>query len=122
MHFGGTFKGQQADCPRRGICLKWLVLSGKRGAVVAENHAESGELYISYKPLLFSLAYRMLGSVMDAEDIVHEAFLNLNKAGFEHVHDIKSYLCKIARTDALTIFGLRENNEKSMWEHGCRNL
>ena len=34
---------------------------------------------ISYKPLLFSLAYRMLGSVMDAEDVVQEAFLYVNE-------------------------------------------
>nr|WP_309139190.1 sigma factor [Brevibacillus sp. RS1.1] len=32
-------------------------------------------LYKLYKTPLFSLAYRMLGSVMDAEDIVQEAFL-----------------------------------------------
>jgi len=32
-------------------------------------------LYRIYKSELFSLAYRMLGSVMDAEDIVQEAFL-----------------------------------------------
>jgi RNA polymerase sigma-70 factor (TIGR02957 family) len=62
---------------------------------VIENHPETAVLYASYKPLLFSLAYRMLGSVMDAEDIVHEAFLSLNKAGSDHVHNIRSYLCKI---------------------------
>lgn len=32
-------------------------------------------LYKTYQKPLFSLAYRMLGSVMDAEDIVQEAFL-----------------------------------------------
>ncbi|MDF2718445.1 MAG: subfamily polymerase sigma-70 subunit [Paenibacillus sp.] len=54
------------------------------------------QLYASYKPLLFSLAYRMLGSVMDAEDIVQEAFLSLNAvAEPERIHNEKSYLCKI---------------------------
>lgn len=59
------------------------------------NDSDSGALYSSYKPLLFSLAYRMLGSVMDAEDIVHEAFLALGKSGTDHVSNIQSYLCKI---------------------------
>src|SRR5258707_1075122 len=31
------------------------------------------ELFDEYRPLLFSIAYRMLSSVMDAEDIVQEA-------------------------------------------------
>jgi RNA polymerase sigma-70 factor (TIGR02957 family) len=33
--------------------------------------------YTQYRPLMFSIAYRMTGSVGDAEDIVQEAFLRL---------------------------------------------
>jgi RNA polymerase sigma-70 factor (TIGR02957 family) len=33
--------------------------------------------YAEYRPLMFSIAYRMTGSVSDAEDIVQEAFLRL---------------------------------------------
>src|ERR1700678_4602769 len=35
--------------------------------------------YVEYRPLMFSIAYRMTGSVSDAEDIVQEAFLRLTK-------------------------------------------
>ena len=34
----------------------------------------------SYRPLLFSIAYGMTGSVGDAEDIVQDAFLGLTRA------------------------------------------
>jgi RNA polymerase sigma-70 factor, ECF subfamily len=53
------------------------------------------KLYKELKPLLFSLAYQILGSVTDAEDMVQEAFLALEKTPEEHVRHTKSYLCKI---------------------------
>lgn len=56
---------------------------------------DTEHLYTTYKSLLFTLAYRMLGSVMDAEDIVHESFLALHSAKLESIHNVKSYLCRI---------------------------
>jgi RNA polymerase sigma-70 factor (ECF subfamily) len=57
---------------------------------------DTAELYKTYKPLLFSIAYRLLGSVSDAEDIVQETFLAWaeRKDGMPVV-SIKSYLCRI---------------------------
>ncbi|QRG68505.1 RNA polymerase sigma-70 factor [Brevibacillus choshinensis] len=52
------------------------------------------DVYRQYKPLLFTLAYRMLGSVAEAEDIVQETFLALTQSGVEDIHHLKSYLCK----------------------------
>ena len=37
------------------------------------------EDYTEYRPLMFSIAYRMTGSISDAEDIVQEAFLRLTR-------------------------------------------
>ncbi len=59
------------------------------------------QFYSLYKPLLFSLAYRMLGSVMDAEDIVQEAFLTLCKSGSDHIQNMKAYMCKIVTNRCL---------------------
>ncbi|HET8953926.1 MAG TPA: RNA polymerase sigma-70 factor [Solirubrobacteraceae bacterium] len=43
------------------------------------------ETYESLRPLAFSIAYRMLGSVTEAEDIVQEGLLRLHRAeGVEH--------------------------------------
>ena len=59
------------------------------------------------RPLLFSIAYRMLGSASDAEDIVQEAFLRFHRetgAGTE-VASPKSYLSAV--TTRLCIDHLR---------------
>jgi RNA polymerase sigma-70 factor (ECF subfamily) len=40
----------------------------------------SGTAYQRYRPLMFSIAYRMLGSVSEAEDVLQEAFLRYHRA------------------------------------------
>lgn len=50
------------------------------------------EIFDGYRPLLFSIAYNMLGSVMDAEDVVQEAFLRWRQVDTDEVQSPKSYL------------------------------
>ena len=56
-----------------------------------------------YRPLLFSIAYGMTGSVGDAEDIVQDAFVGLTRArqAGTAVADLKAYL-----TTAVTRLGI----------------
>jgi RNA polymerase sigma factor (sigma-70 family) len=56
-----------------------------------------------YRPLLFSIAYGMTGSVGDAEDIVQDAFLGLTRArqAGTTIADLKAYL-----TTAVTRLGI----------------
>ena len=63
---------------------------------VAEGCAE-------HRPLLFSIAYRMTGSVSDAEDIVQEAFARLAQAlrGGTPVSEPKAYLARTTTRVAL---------------------
>lgn len=63
---------------------------------------ETEQLYQTYKPLLFSIAYRMTGSVADAEDLVQEAFLTYNRVSGEKViENEKAYLCKIVMNSSI---------------------
>jgi len=41
---------------------------------------DTAEIYQTLRPLLFSIAYRMLSSVTEAEDIVQEAFVRYHRA------------------------------------------
>jgi RNA polymerase sigma-70 factor (ECF subfamily) len=53
--------------------------------------------YEELRPLLFSIAYRMVSSVSEAEDIVQEAFLRIHRteAGGEKIESPKAYLSAV---------------------------
>ena len=53
------------------------------------------DLYEQYRHLLFSIAYRMLGSAMEAEDMVQEAFLRYENTHDKDIQSPKAYLTTI---------------------------
>jgi RNA polymerase sigma-70 factor (ECF subfamily) len=46
----------------------------------------------SHRPLMFSIAYRMLGSVTEAEDMLQEAFLRYQNASRHEIISVKAFL------------------------------
>jgi RNA polymerase sigma-70 factor, ECF subfamily len=75
---------------------------------MATRVPESPETYESLRPLLFSIAYRMVGSVSEAEDIVQEAYLRHHRAvheGDTEVQAPKAWLSAV--TTRLAIDHLR---------------
>jgi RNA polymerase sigma-70 factor, ECF subfamily len=65
------------------------------------------DVYLELRPLLFSIAYRMLASVSEAEDVVQEAFLRYHRAESEgpQVVSPKAFLSTV--TTRLSVDHLR---------------
>ncbi|MBP2436725.1 RNA polymerase sigma-70 factor [Microbacterium amylolyticum] len=56
----------------------------------------SSDAFSDHRRLLFTIAYEILGSVADAEDVVQEAWLRWNDADRSAVRDERAYLARIA--------------------------
>lgn len=64
--------------------------------MVAQAETFAADTFNEYRPLLFAIAFRMLGSWMDAEDVVQEAFLRWSQIEPGTIASPKSYLSAIA--------------------------
>jgi len=64
------------------------------------------------RPLMFSIAYRMLGSVAEAEDIVQEAFLRMHRST-EEVDNLDAYATTVTTRIAIdTLRSARHRREQ----------
>lgn len=56
---------------------------------------DAGAVFEALRPRLIRIAYRMLGSVAEAEDIVQDAWLRWTSAERAPVHDPKAFLARV---------------------------
>ncbi|MEW1659824.1 RNA polymerase sigma-70 factor [Streptomyces sp. NPDC093707] len=80
--------------------------SGRTGGT-AEPLARDGrtdratEAFVAHRKLLFTVAYEMLGSAADAEDVLQETWLRWAGVALDTVRDERAYLVRIATRQAL---------------------
>jgi len=91
----------------RGVTTKPAVSSPETMDPRAAREARVSDPYEEFRPLMFSIAYRMLASASEAEDIVQEAFLRFHRESTSGtaIQSPKAYLSTI--TTRLAIDQLR---------------
>ncbi|WP_372470449.1 RNA polymerase sigma-70 factor [Nonomuraea aurantiaca] len=63
--------------------------------------SEATEAFLAHRNLLFTVAYEMLGSAADAEDVLQETWLRWMKVDLAQVLDQRAYLVQIATRRSL---------------------
>ncbi|MEU3295956.1 RNA polymerase sigma-70 factor [Streptomyces longwoodensis] len=89
-----------------------------------EQHARGGrtdpatEAFLAHRNLLFTVAYEMLGSAADAEDVLQETWLRWAGVDRAAVRDERAYLVRITTRQALTrlrTLGRRKESYVGSW-------
>jgi RNA polymerase sigma-70 factor (TIGR02957 family) len=76
------------------------------------------EVFVAHRNLLFTVAYEMLGSAADAEDVLQETWLRWTGVDLETVRDQRAYPVRIATRQALTrlrTLGRRKESYVGPW-------
>lgn len=61
------------------------------------------ELYRMYRAYLFRIAYRIIGSVSDAEDLVHDVFVSMQAVEIGKIENMKAYLGRLTVNRSLNL-------------------
>ncbi|MFD4262524.1 RNA polymerase sigma-70 factor [Streptomyces sp. NPDC058534] len=76
------------------------------------------EAFVAHRNLLFTVAYEMLGSAADAEDVLQETWLRWAGVDLDSVRDRRAYLVRITTRQALTrlrTLGRRKESYVGEW-------
>src|SRR5215207_4854166 len=76
------------------------------------------EVFVAHRNLLFTVAYELLGSAADAEDVLQETWLGWVNVDLDTVRDQRAYLVRVATRQALTrmrTLGRRKESYVGPW-------
>ncbi|KOV23343.1 RNA polymerase sigma24 factor [Streptomyces sp. XY152] len=83
-----------------------------------EHTDDATEAFVAHRNLLFTVAYEMLGSAADAEDVLQETWLRWAGVDLETVRDRRAYLVRITTRQALSrlrTLGRRKESYVGSW-------
>jgi DNA-directed RNA polymerase specialized sigma24 family protein len=75
--------------------------------------------FLTHRSLLFTVAYEMLGSAADAEDVVQETWLRWDGVAQAEVRDPRAYLVRIATRQAVNRLRTLARRREQYVGSGC---
>src|SRR5688572_13468424 len=91
--FSSRAGGQKAQNNSGAFCaFLWL---GDNSRVAAAYPGRSPAVFEGLRRRLFGIAYRMIGTTADAEDIVQEAYLRWHQANTEEIRSAEAWLVSV---------------------------
>ncbi|MFJ6069489.1 RNA polymerase sigma-70 factor [Streptomyces sp. NPDC093065] len=91
---------------------------GSAGAVDGGSVDAATEDFVAHRNLLFTVAYEMLGSAADAEDVLQETWLRWAGVDLDAVRDRRAYLVRVTTRQALNrlrTLGRRKESYVGSW-------
>jgi RNA polymerase sigma-70 factor (ECF subfamily) len=88
------------------------------GLADGERMDSATETFVAHRNLLFTVAYEMLGSAADAEDVLQETWLRWTEVDLAAVRDRRAYLVRITTRQALNrlrALGRRKESYVGPW-------
>ncbi|HEX2213102.1 MAG TPA: RNA polymerase sigma-70 factor [Mycobacterium sp.] len=86
---------------------------------IADSRLDPGtESFVAHRNLLFTVAYELLGSAADAEDVLQETWLRWANVDLDTVRDQRAYLIRIITRqalDRLRALGRRKESYVGSW-------
>lgn len=76
----------------------------------------TSQTIILYQPILYSIAYKMVGSLEDAKDIVQDTFVKWLTVDHGKIKSTKSYLIKAVLNNSINHVKLNKNDKKEPLE------
>ena len=77
--------------------------------------------FVEVRPRLFGIAYRMLGSVAEAEDVVQDAWLRYNRTDPDTIRNTSAFLAKTTTRLAIDAATSARARREVTWDRGCRS-
>ncbi|OOK78541.1 sigma-70 region 2 family protein [Mycobacterium kansasii] len=88
---------------------------------MTQSPGEHAQRFTLLRPMLFTIAYEILGSATESEDVLQDSYVRWAGVDLETVRDTKSYLAQLVTRQALNALRAGARRREEYVGRGCRS-